>query len=202
MSPSASSSDQALVVSCSAQLSESLSQASSSDTDTTKSGVVRAPTPLRTPPTSLTKCDSRGTKLFRPVLVHQDPIWVPISISSNRSCQIPPIPPVLLSPLRRHLPIRMFNPTIVAVTRNPPTSTSSTTTAEVRPLLSSPVALVLQSSLHHISVDLRTTFLPVVPTATTATTTISTLLTGDHDLVPHLVNPSQEASNRLTSCKT
>lgn len=188
MCPSASSSDQALVVSCSAQSSGSSSQASLSDTDTTKSGVVRAPTPLRTPPTSPIKCDSRGAKLSRPALAYQDLIWVPISILSNRSCQIPPIPPVQLS--RLHLPIRMFNPTIVAVIRNPPTSTSSTTTVEVRPSRSSPAVLALQSSLHHISADLRTTFLPAVLTT-------STLLTGDHDPVPHLVNPSPEASNRL-----
>ena len=190
MCPSVSSSDQALVVSYSAQSSGSSSQASSSDIDTTKSGAVRAPTPSRTPHTFPLKCDSRGTKLFRPVLAHQGLIWVPISISSNRSCQIPPTPPVRPSRLHRHLPIRMFNPITVGVIRNPPTSTSSITTVEVRPLRSSPVALVLQSSLHHISVDLRTTFLPVVPTT-------STLLTGDHDPVPHPVNPSPEASNRL-----
>jgi len=194
--PSASSSDQALVVSCSARSSGSSSQVSLSDIDTTKSGAARALTPLRTPPTSPLKCDSRGMKLLRPLLAYQDLIWAPISISSNRSCQIPPIPPVPPSRLHQHLPIRMFNPTIVAVIRNPPTSTSSITTAEVHPLRSSPVALVSQSSLHHISVDLRTTSLLVAPTTPTLP-----LLTGDQGLVPHLVNPNPEASNRPTSCK-
>jgi len=195
--PSASSSDQALVVSCSAQSSGSSSQASSSDIDTTKSDAVRAPTPSRTPPTSPLKCDSREAKVFRPALAHQVLIWVPVSISSNRSYRIPQTPPVRLSRLHQRLPTRMFNPTIVAVIPNPPTYTSSITTVEVPPLPSSLVALVLQSSHHRISVDLRITFLPVVPT----TPTTSTLLRGDQDPVPHLVNPSLGASN-LVKCSS
>jgi len=185
----------------------SLSQASLCAIDTTKSGAVRAPTPSRTPPTSPPKCDSRGTRQFQPVLAYQDLIWGPTSTSSNRSCRKLPIPQVQLSRQDRHLPTRMHSPKAVAVAHNQHTSTSSITTAGVRLLRSSLAVLVLQSSLHRTSVDLRITLVLVVPAATTTptptplTTTTSTLQTGEHDLVPHLVNPNPEASNRLTPCK-
>jgi len=186
----------------------SLSQASSCAIDTTKSGAVRAPTPSRTPPISPPKCDSRGTRQLQPVPAYQDLIWGPTSTSSNRSCQKPPIPQVQLSQQDRHLPTRMHSPKAVAVAHNQRTSTSSITMAGVRLLRSSLAVLALQSSLHRTSVDLRITLALVVqaaattttPAPTTATTT-STLPTGEHDLVPHLVNPNPEASNRLTPCK-
>jgi hypothetical protein len=82
---------------------------------------------------------------------------------------------------------------------------------EVHPLRSSLVVVVLQNSLHHISVDPKINLLllllllllslrlevptpPIPPTPPT----------GEHDLVPPLVNLSPvfpETSNRLISCK-
>lgn len=188
------------VVSCSVQSSGLSSQVSLPAIDTTKSGAVRAPIPSRTPPT-LTKCDSRGTSLFRPLLTQQDLISVPISTSSNHSYPTPPIPQARLAPTRLHRPllIRMLSLTAAAVVLSqPPTSTLSTTMLEVHRSRSSLVVLVLQNSPRHTLVDLKINLRLGQLLAVPAT---PILPTGDHDLVLPLVNPVPGTSNRLMSCK-
>jgi hypothetical protein len=92
----------------------------------------------------------------------------------------------------------MLNLTAAAVAPNQPTSMSFTTTLEGHLLRFSPVVVVLQNFHHHISADPKIN-LPL--SHPLAAPTPSTPLTGEHDLVPLLVNPSPETSD-LVKCRS
>jgi hypothetical protein len=178
------------------------SQASLRAIDTAKSGAPRALILLTKPPTSPTRRDSRGARVFRnPLVPHQGPMWVLTSTLLNRSSPsppIPPIPPVQLCP-RPHPPIQMLNPTAVVVAHNqPPMSTLSITTVEVHRLRSSLAVLPLPNSLPRMSADLKID-LSLSPAPAVPATTI--LPIGDHDPDPFLENPSSETGNWITYCK-
>ena len=204
---SASLLDRVLAVLSLAQSLESSSRAALRATDTTRSGAARALIRSRVLPTSPIIRDS--SRLSRIVLAHQDLIWVPASTLLNHSCPTPPTRPVRPTQCRPHPRplIRMLNPRAVAVVRNL-TYMLCITMVEVHLLRSSLVALVLQNSLHHTSADpmnslLGLSLLLAVPTATTTPTpTPTTPVTGDHDLVPLLVNLRSETNDRLIFSRT
>lgn len=184
------------------------SQASSSAVNTAKSGAAQALILLTTPTLSPTKHDSRGARVPRTLVTHQDLIWATItSTSSNHSCLSPPIPPVQLKThLRPHLLIQILNLRAAAAVRNrPPTSTSSTTTLGVHLSRSSLAVLLLQNFLRHMSADPKIDLSPSPVLALlaipTATPTASTLPIGDHGLVPPPGNLSLEPSDQLISRK-
>ena len=179
------------------QSSGSSSQASSCAIDTAKSGAARALILSIRPPTSPTKYGSKGMSLFRTPLAHQGLISVPTNILSNHSCPKPPIPPVqptAHSRPRLRLPIQILN-LMAAARSRPPTSTLSITTPEVRLSRSLLAVLVLQNSLHPISVDLKVNLLSLSPLL--AVPTAPTPLTGDRDLAPPPVNRRSGTSSRF-----